>query len=121
MDGRRVGALLLLLLSFLPSFAFAQTTADPPLGAAAPTVSRQERVRLLRQKTWDVTAVRAAALAVDGRLDEPAWQRAAPISNFYQRERNEGLPATERTEVRVLYDDQRLYVGFRCVDRRRSW
>ncbi|HEX2339270.1 MAG TPA: hypothetical protein VHI98_02210, partial [Vicinamibacterales bacterium] len=58
-----------------------------------------------------------SALTVDGRLDEPAWQLAVPISNFYQRERNEGLPATERTEVRVVYNEETLYVGFRCFDR----
>jgi hypothetical protein len=81
-------------------------------------LARQERVRLLRQETWEVGATRSESrLTVDGRLDEPAWQRADPVSNFYQRERNEGLPATERTEVRVVYDDETLYVGFRCFDR----
>jgi Domain of unknown function (DUF5916)/Carbohydrate family 9 binding domain-like len=95
--------------------ALAQSAEPAPADAA---VARQERVRLLRNETWEVTATRAdAPIVVDGRVDEPVWDRAVPVSNFYQRERNEGLPASERTEVRVVYDDERLYVGFRCFDR----
>ncbi len=82
-----------------------------------PSMSREERVRLLRAHTWDVVAVPVrGALRVDGRLEDEAWQAAPVVAEFYQRERYEGLPATERTEVRVLYDDDYLYVGFRCFD-----
>ncbi len=59
----------------------------------------------------DTTVVR-----LDGLLDEPAWQAAEPIGGFRQREPNEGEPATERTEVRVLYDRQYLYIGIRAFD-----
>lgn len=53
---------------------------------------------------------------LDGALDDPAWERATPITGFMQRDPNEGEPATERTEVRVLYDDHALYVGVRAYD-----
>ncbi|HUE96049.1 MAG TPA: DUF5916 domain-containing protein, partial [Longimicrobiaceae bacterium] len=57
-------------------------------------------------------AVRApAAPVIDGRLDDPAWQSAPVISGFYQMEPDEGEPVTQRTEVRILYDDYNLYVG----------
>lgn len=46
------------------------------------------------------------------------WSKANPITNFTQRELNEGAPATERTDVRVLYDDKNLYMGVRCYDRK---
>jgi hypothetical protein len=49
-----------------------------------------------------------APLLIDGRLDEPAWQSADAAGNFRQYEPNEGEPATERTEVRVLYDNTSL-------------
>ena len=55
-------------------------------------------------------------MKVDGRLSEAAWQKAQHISNFTQRELNEGQPATERTEVAVLYDHKNLYVGVWCYD-----
>ncbi len=57
------------------------------------------------------------AVRVDGVLDEPAWSRAGRTSGFRQREPKEGAPATEATEVRVLYDDEALYVGVRALDR----
>jgi len=53
----------------------------------------------------------AAPLRIDGILDEPIWQTAGAATGFRQREPDNGLPATERTEVRVLYDDNRLIVG----------
>jgi hypothetical protein len=55
-------------------------------------------------------------IRVDGHLNEPAWQQAQHITNFTQRELNFGEPATERTEVAVLFDEDALYVGFWCYD-----
>jgi hypothetical protein len=57
------------------------------------------------------------AVHVDGLLEEAAWSAAAAGAGFRQREPKEGAPATEATEVRVLYDDQTLYVGVRAFDR----
>ncbi|NIR43052.1 MAG: hypothetical protein GWN99_04065, partial [Gemmatimonadetes bacterium] len=53
---------------------------------------------------------------IDGRLDDAAWALAEPITDFVQRDPDEGEPATERTEVRVLYDDGSLYIGIRAYD-----
>lgn len=58
-----------------------------------------------------------APVRVDGRLDEEAWARAELISDFIQQEPRVGEPVTERTEVRVLVDDEALYFGVRCFDR----
>jgi hypothetical protein len=64
-----------------------------------------------------VTAVRIhETITLDGHLDEPAWQLAAPATDFTQWGRP-GLPATNRSEVRFLYDDDNLYVGFDCWDK----
>jgi uncharacterized protein DUF5916/cellulose/xylan binding protein with CBM9 domain len=58
-----------------------------------------------------------AKLTIDGKLDEAAWQTAAVISDFTQKEPDEGQPFTERTEVRILYNKQFLYFGAWCHDR----
>lgn len=50
-------------------------------------------------------------LEIDGRLIEDAWDLADAASGFLQREPGEGDPASERTEVRILYDDSHLYLG----------
>jgi len=111
-----VRALLCLgaFLVFLPRPAASQSTNAVEL----PGLSRAERRKLLQKRTWEVTAAPVTGeLHIDGAVDDPAWAAAAPITDFYQRERNEGLPATEQTEVRVLYDNHNLYVSFRCFDR----
>lgn len=55
-------------------------------------------------------------IQLDGKLDEPAWEEALHISNFTQRELNIGEPATERTEVAILYDSDFIYIGVWCYD-----
>ena len=54
---------------------------------------------------------------VDGVLDEAAWQTATPVTEFTQLDPQEGQPASERTEIRIMYDDVALYVGARLFDR----
>jgi hypothetical protein len=51
------------------------------------------------------------APTIDGILDDRAWQVAAPLTSFKQAEPFEGQPASQDTEVRVLYDDTAIYVG----------
>src|SRR3954471_5340173 len=64
-----------------------------------------------------VHAVRAAhPPAIDGHLTEESWVLAEPASTFTQTDPDEGQSATERTEVRVLFDDDALYVGVRLLD-----
>jgi hypothetical protein len=53
---------------------------------------------------------------LDGTLDDPLWQNAAPIDNFLQREPFEGQPLTERTQVRILYSKHEVYFGVSCFD-----
>ncbi len=53
---------------------------------------------------------------MDGIVDESSWTLADVATNFLQREPREGQPATERTEVRILYDDENLYVGLIAYD-----
>jgi hypothetical protein len=54
---------------------------------------------------------------IDGQLNDEAWSPAQVMSDFTQIDPDEGQPATERTEIRVLYDDRALYVGVRLFDR----
>lgn len=56
-------------------------------------------------------------IKLDGNLDEPAWKEAIRISNFTQRELNVNEPATERTEVAIVYTQKALYIGAWCYDR----
>ncbi len=55
-------------------------------------------------------------IQLDGRLDEAIWRTAPPVTDFTQREPEEGRPGTQRTEVRFVYDGANLYVGARMYD-----
>ena len=55
---------------------------------------------------------------LDGSLDEPAWQQTAPFGGFTQAEPLPDQPASEDTEVRILYDDDFVYVGVINYDSR---
>jgi hypothetical protein len=65
----------------------------------------------------EVRAIRAPApIRLDGRLDDAVWSGAEAADSFRQRDPDEGKPATERTELRIAYDDDALYVGVRLLD-----
>jgi hypothetical protein len=53
---------------------------------------------------------------IDGVLDESSWREAAFIANLTQVEPDEGAAPTERTEIRLLYDADFLYLGVRAFD-----
>jgi Domain of unknown function (DUF5916)/Carbohydrate family 9 binding domain-like len=55
-------------------------------------------------------------IVVDGRLSESAWAKAIPITGFRQQHPKEGAAPSERTEVRVLYDERAIYIGARMYD-----
>jgi hypothetical protein len=55
-----------------------------------------------------------APIDLDGRFDESSWREAAPITQFLQRDPREGAPATEATEVRILYDSRHIYLAVIC-------
>jgi len=78
--------------------------AAPPGSAAQ---SSRERPSLLAVPTPEPPRI-------DGVLDEAAWQSANIVDAFVQQEPREGQPATDRTEVRVLYDRGHLYIGVRA-------
>jgi hypothetical protein len=74
------------------------------VGCAAPALAQESRPIATAVPT-------AEAPTVDGLLDDRVWQSAAPLSDFVQAEPFEGQPASESTEVRIVYDDEAIYVG----------
>ncbi|HEX2718552.1 MAG TPA: DUF5916 domain-containing protein [Gemmatimonadaceae bacterium] len=63
----------------------------------------------------EVAALRGS-ITIDGALDEAAWNAAEPARDFLQQDPKEGEPATQKTEVRFLYDADALYIGARLFD-----
>ena len=96
-------------LPLLAAFSFAslgeaqRPTALPP----PPVVVNPETAPRPRLQATRTTGV----IVVDGKLDEPAWAAATVLTNFVQQLPNTGQLALFRTEVRVLYDDDHLYIS----------
>lgn len=61
-------------------------------------------------------ALRTGQITIDGRLDDAAWNAATPITELIQQSPDEGKPASQKTEIRILYDDGAVYVGARMFD-----
>ena len=68
------------------------------------------------QETSAIAAQRTAPIRIDGVLDEAAWQAATPVSGFVQAEPVEGAPVDQPTEVRILFDEEAVYIAARMSD-----
>ena len=90
---------------------------DRPFNTPLPVSDQPFDYAGLDPRGYNLTAIRTTtSITLDGRLDEPDWQMAAVAKDFYQLEPVEGAPASHPTEVRVLYDDKNLYIGFMSYD-----
>ena len=108
----KLAARILALQLAWSSPVFSQDAPAPEASRAVPAID-YETAHLSRV----ATAVRITEnMTIDGRLDEAGWMLATPVGDFTQRRPRHSEPATERTEVRFLYDDDNLYVGVICFD-----
>ncbi len=55
---------------------------------------------------------------IDGKLDDAVWQAARVETSFTQNFPDEAQPPTEKTELRLLYDNDAIYIAIRCLDSR---
>ncbi len=94
-QGVKVWTLLCMCVLFAPIGADAQTERELPCMSAT-RISEE--------------------IKIDGVLDEPIWQSVEPIRQLYQIQPDQGDPATEQSEIRILYDDKNLYFGFIFFD-----
>lgn len=58
------------------------------------------------------------SIQIDGQLNESAWARAGSVSELWMHTPRDSAAATERTEFKVLFDDQFLYISATCFFRR---
>lgn len=95
-----IAAGLIALASFYPSAAGAEAMASTPVAA---------------DDLPSYTILRATApIAIDGKLDEPDWMAAPTVGDFVFPWWKDG--AREPTSARLLWDDDYLYLAFRCED-----
>src|SRR5215212_4089131 len=95
---------LILSLILVPSLTMAQNAPRSTIADSSSTRRTAQAVR------------RSGPVTIDGKLDDAAWSAAQPTSGFTQSYPAPGAAPVDPTEVRVLYDDQALYVGIRMRD-----
>jgi hypothetical protein len=103
---RRADVLLLALALTISIPAFAQPSASPP-----GTVRGEPVVPEKVGKEFQAFYVGDTPPRIDGRLDDESWQTAQAIDDMVQNDPDNMQPPTERTLVKVLYDDRSVYVG----------
>jgi len=126
--GRRVLAAAALVACTTPGWAQVGATPasrpDEPVVApqplpGEPPVNRADRTDTPRASPYAMRAVRLRPdehIELTGRLDSPAWQRAPVYDNFIENEPHHDARPLYRTEVRVLFDEQAVYVGVTSFD-----
>ncbi|MFN2603451.1 MAG: DUF5916 domain-containing protein [Gemmatimonadaceae bacterium] len=87
------------------------------IAAALPAIAASQTT-LPTQQAKIATAVRLQGeISLDGKLDDPQWSIATPITDFVQKDPVEGAVPNDKMEVRFLYDDDALYVGTRVISK----
>jgi len=72
---------------------------------------------ILSAQAKNINATRiAASIKLDGHLTEPAWQSVVPTTDFLQQEPIPGNAPSFKTEARILYDNENIYIGIMCYD-----
>ncbi len=85
------------------------------LALCSATAAIAQAPQLANKKTLEAVRIQEN-ITLDGALDEPAWQSASEATGFLFSWPNPGRTASERTVVKVIYDDHALYVGAYCYD-----
>ncbi len=95
-------------------FALATTHGSAQEASSDDSSSKRGEARTATIRTIKLND--PSSIKLDGKLDEAIWQTVPIATGFTQRTPNDGQPATERTEARVIYTDDAIYVGFKAYD-----
>ncbi len=106
----------LLLMAVSAVQVDAATTAVSEARSGRPSVTGAEYVGSAGETDVAPPLLRAGDIAIDGRLDDAAWNASALLTGFTQYEPIEGLEASESTEVRLFMTDEAIYFGIRALD-----
>ena len=80
-----------------------------------PTLTVGQDTATFERPLYPATRVDEAP-ELDGYLDDPVWANLPVINRFIQQIPDEGMPASEKTEVKIAYDETNLYIAARCYD-----
>ena len=91
-------------------------TLVPFLARSAPDQPAPARKNVLPKRVYHAARLVGPPPKVDGKLDDPCWTQGEWQGDFIQREPHEGLPGSQPTQMKILYDDKYVYVAIRAFD-----
>ncbi|MGH7557564.1 MAG: DUF5916 domain-containing protein [Gemmatimonadota bacterium] len=94
-------------------FLLALGLAGAPGAVGGQSLPDGTDIHVAAARRAEAVQVTAGSVEVDGVLDDQAWGSARWLTDFTQKEPEQGTPASLRTEVAFLYDGSALYVGAR--------
>ena len=97
---------LLLILLFVSSQGFAQANESPP----------KHDITNIQKKKYFTKQLEGTAPSIDGKLDDPAWDKVEWGGDFTQRQPYENIEPSQKTAFKILYDLKNLYIAFKCYD-----
>jgi len=97
--------------------ALGALTLPAAAGAQEPAVEGQDLIGgVPRRQIYVARLAEGERIVLDGRLDEGIWKQAQPAKDFVQIDPQNGTPATEPTEVRVVISKDAFYMGVTAFD-----
>ncbi|MFK7936632.1 MAG: DUF5916 domain-containing protein [Saprospiraceae bacterium] len=76
----------------------------------------QPTTKVVPKRIYHTQRIQESAPSIDGELTDMAWEQVAWGNDFRQMRPVDGGKATQETAFKILYDDENLYIGFRCFD-----
>jgi hypothetical protein len=101
---------------------FVKRLVQPPVAlalvllfTALPVAAKSQEV-VPNKRVYTAKPVNPHPPAIDGKLDDPVWEKAEWGSEFIQREPYEGAKPTQATAFKIVYDDKAIYVAIKAYD-----
>ena len=112
-QARKIGITVPLFILSFSALSADQVLPDSTASAKEqpPTIEKS-----ISESILQAMRISNGGIRLDGILDEPDWARASSGSGFTQHEPDNGIASTERTTVKIVYDDRAIYVGVKAYD-----
>lgn len=105
--------LIILLVLLIPSAAYS-SIRGPHHGMPGDTTSVRSKTH--KHRVYTTTRLTTAQPVIDGRLNDPCWKTGVWASHFTQLTPDEGGKPSQRTELKILYDNKNIYVAIKAFD-----
>ncbi len=81
-----------------------------------PLTAQEENKTIEKRKYFTSPLSNEKAPVIDGEINDDAWNKVEWSTDFTQRDPEEGIPPTEKTQFKIIYDEKFMYIAVECLD-----